>query len=101
MTTDKEFSRKLCLMKLSAPTVLPQITSSIASLLLKEAATRWQKELASGALGAVEKARLKIPEALGNVLDNRTIQKVRGRLWRPTTDLNAAQLAAHRQMRGL
>lgn len=97
------FAQRLCLMKLAAPKTGQQQVDTFASLLglSKEAATRWQKELAKGALGAAEKARLKIPQMADNVLDNRTIQKVRNRLWRPTTDLNAAQLAQHRQMRGL
>jgi hypothetical protein len=87
----KEFSQRLCFMKLASPSLWTT----------KEAVTRWQQELAKGTLGAAEKARLRIPQAAEGMLDNRTIQKVRNRLFRPTTDLNAAQLARHRQMRGL
>lgn len=63
---------------------------------VKEAATRWQKEL--GRLGARELGRLGLTAAPASA---NAVRKARGALYRTGTDLTKEQLARHRQLNGL
>lgn len=71
--------------------------SEPAKYFLKTALTRWQKELSAGNLPSLERARIGLPARKKN-LDDRTIRKVREKMYGASTDLTPDQLERHREL---